>query len=373
MHEITVDVLIVGAGPAGASLACFLASYGISGLVISKASSTSEIPKANYTNMAAFECLRDISLEDEARRVAHPVSKFSTYHRICKSLAGEEIFRAYTFGNDPHRHGDYADASPCEIMSLPQSRLEPILIRYASRNRFPVRFNTSLLGFKQLPDAGGVESTILHNSTMLKTLVRSKYLCAADGASSMIVRELELPLHELPGGGLSINLHVEADLTHLVKDTPGLLHIMTRPDKPQPYFGILGMARFIKPWTEWVIVLICRPGITRVEASTEEIMARAKELIGDDSVEMRLKNMSIWRTNECYAEQYSKGDVFCLGDSVHRHPPQNGLGSNTCIQGKSRLSWINSFLAGETRMPRIHQYIERGSFCKTRSSALGEY
>ena len=37
--------------------------------------------------------------------------------------------------------------------------------------------------------------------TQQKILVRSKYLCGADGASSRIVRELQLPLHNLPGGG----------------------------------------------------------------------------------------------------------------------------------------------------------------------------
>ena len=30
---------------------------------------------------------------------------------------------------------------------------------------------------------------------------------------------------------------------------------------------------------------------------------------------------------------------FCLGDAVHRHPPLNGLGSNTCIQDAFNLAW----------------------------------
>ena len=29
----------------------------------------------------------------------------------------------------------------------------------------------------------------------------------------------------------------------------------------------------------------------------------------------------------------------CLGDAVHRHPPMNGLGSNTCIQDAFNLAW----------------------------------
>ena len=30
---------------------------------------------------------------------------------------------------------------------------------------------------------------------------------------------------------------------------------------------------------------------------------------------------------------------LCLGDAVHRHPPFNGLGSNTCIQDAFNLAW----------------------------------
>jgi 2,4-dichlorophenol 6-monooxygenase len=40
-----------------------------------------------------------------------------------------------------------------------------------------------------------------------------------------------------------------------------------------------------------------------------------------------------------YAEQYSVGRVFCAGDAVHRHPPSNGLGSNTSIQDSYNMAW----------------------------------
>ena len=126
-----------------------------------------------------------------------------------------------------------------------------------------------------------------------------------------------------------------------MKTSPGLLHVLTRPDKPQPSFGILGIARFIKPWTEWVIVLIAHPTVTKITATESEIMARVHELIGDPTISIKLKNKSIWRTNECYAEQYSNslGNIHCLGDAVHRHPPHNGLGSNTGIQDAFNLAW----------------------------------
>lgn len=46
---IEVEILIVGAGPAGASLGCFLGQNGVKGLIITAASSTVRTPRAHYT------------------------------------------------------------------------------------------------------------------------------------------------------------------------------------------------------------------------------------------------------------------------------------------------------------------------------------
>jgi 2,4-dichlorophenol 6-monooxygenase len=40
-----------------------------------------------------------------------------------------------------------------------------------------------------------------------------------------------------------------------------------------------------------------------------------------------------------YALENTRGRVFCMGDAVHRHPPSNGLGSNTSIQDAYNLAW----------------------------------
>ena len=85
-------------------------------------------------------------------------------------------------------------------------------MRYATQNGFQNRFNTRLLSFEQDEKTGWIESLVEDLITKQKVLVRSKYLCGADGAGSRIVRELQLPLHDVPGGGLSINLLVEADM-----------------------------------------------------------------------------------------------------------------------------------------------------------------
>jgi len=80
---------------------------------------------------------------------------------------------------------------------------------------------------------------------------------------------------------------------------------------------------------------------SQLPSSKEGYLPRVKDFIGDDSVEVNIINVSHWKINETVAEYYTapEGDVFCLGDAVHRHPPFNGLGSNTCIQDAFNLAW----------------------------------
>lgn len=84
--SVETDVLIVGTGPAGASLACFLASYGgkqspawlsninintervgIKGIMIGATSSTADGPRAHITNMAAMGQSVPLTLMDALR------------------------------------------------------------------------------------------------------------------------------------------------------------------------------------------------------------------------------------------------------------------------------------------------------------------
>ena len=67
---VETDVLVVGAGPAGASSAVFLSKHGVRTIMISRHRSTSETPQAHITNQRAMEALRDAGLEPACRAVA---------------------------------------------------------------------------------------------------------------------------------------------------------------------------------------------------------------------------------------------------------------------------------------------------------------
>lgn len=212
---VETDLLVVGTGPAGASLACFLASHGLKGIMIGAASGSAETPRAHITNMAALECLRDIDLEAECIKQATE-GDCMQHTRWGRSMAGEEYARIHSWGNDPKRKGDYEAASPCKHVDLPQTLLEPILVRHATLHGFICRFDTTLLAFDR-EETGTVVSEVRDNITSQVYKIRSKYLFGCDGGRSQIMRQLGIPLIKKPGQGLAINVLVKVSESEMFR------------------------------------------------------------------------------------------------------------------------------------------------------------
>lgn len=148
-NPIETPYLIIGAGPAGASLACFLGDHGLTGIILAAAPGVAATPRAHITNPAGLECLRDINLETACLQAASSGDNM-THTRWCRTMAGDEFARIYSWGHDPHRRGDYAAASPCSHVDLPQTELEPILTTRAVHVGWTLRFDSRLVGFERV-------------------------------------------------------------------------------------------------------------------------------------------------------------------------------------------------------------------------------
>jgi 2,4-dichlorophenol 6-monooxygenase len=73
--------------------------------------------------------------------------------------------------------------------------------------------------------------------------------------------------------------------------------------------------------------------------SEAEAAAVIREYLGLPELELTVTGVDPWDLNSLSASVYQRGRVFCMGDAVHRHPPSNGLGSNTAIQDAFNLAW----------------------------------
>lgn len=101
----------------------------------------------------------------------------------------------------------------------------------------------------------------------------------------------------------------------------------------------MGLVRMIRRWNEWLVVWgydISQPAPKVDEAFALQVV---RDLVGDQTLAVELQSVSTWTVNNMYATRMSSGRVFCMGDATHRHPPSNGLGSNTSIQDGFNLAW----------------------------------
>ena len=138
-HDITTDVLIVGTGPAGSSMAALLSSQGIDNLAINRYRWLANTPRAHITNQRTMEVLRDLGREVEDEAYLHATEQALMGENIfCTSLAGEEIGRMNSWGTHPESAAEHLLSSPTHMNDLPQTYLEPLLYKDRLLARQPV-------------------------------------------------------------------------------------------------------------------------------------------------------------------------------------------------------------------------------------------
>jgi 2,4-dichlorophenol 6-monooxygenase len=219
---------------------------------------------------------------------------------------------------------------------LPQTLLEPILLGNAAARGTRVRFDTEYLSLAQ--DADGVTATVRDRLDGREYRIRAKYVIGADGGRSKVAEDVGLPMEGRMGKGGSMNIVFEAGLSRHVAHRPSVLYWVVQPGSDIGGIG-MGPVRMVRPWNEWLIVWGYDIDGPPPELTDAEAVGIARNLIGDGDVPIRVKSTSLWTVNHLYATRYSEGRVFCMGDAVHRHPPSNGLGSNTSIQDAYNLAW----------------------------------
>jgi len=359
MADFSTDVLIIGTGPAGSATAALLSTYGIENMAINRYRWLANTPRAHITNQRTMEVLRDLGrdVEDEAYLFAAH-QELMGENVFCESLAGEEIGRMKSWGNHPLSKAEHLMASPTMMNDLPQTFMEPLLFKTACSRGTQARMSSQYLSHEQ--DAEGVTTTCLDRLSGKEFTVRSKYLVGADGGNSLVAEHAGLPFEGKMGVGGSMNILFRADLSKYVAHRPSVLYWVMQPGADVGGIG-MGLVRMVRPWNEWLIVWgydINQPAPEVDEAMATDV---ARQLVGDPDLTIELISANTWTVNNMYATHMQKDRVFIMGDAAHRHPPSNGLGSNTSIQDSFNLAWkLAAVLKGQAGEALLDSYsVER--------------
>ncbi|MGH3517689.1 MAG: FAD-dependent monooxygenase [Haloechinothrix sp.] len=334
MSRIDTDVLVVGAGPAGLTAATLLAEYGVDAIAITKHAGTANSPRAHITNQRTMEVFRDLGIEEQVKDVAVP-NELMGNNVWATSFAGRELARLMTWGSGVTRKADYEAASPSAMCNIPQHILEPVILRAGQQRGADIRFSAELITLEQSEES--VRAFVRERITGREYEIRARYAIGADGGRSTVAQQAGFEFDGESGLGWAANVWLEADLTKYTAHRPGTLYWICQPGND--YWVGSGTFICVKPWTEWVMLFMYDPNEGEPDLSEDAVRSRASTIIGDPDVGVRIKSVSKWQINHMVARAYRRGRVFLAGDAAHRHPPANGLGTNTSVQDSFNLAW----------------------------------
>ena len=325
---MNTQVLIVGAGPVGLTLAIDLGKQGIDCILIEKKEAPEFLPKMERCNARTMEIYRRLGIAGKIREAG---------------LDGDvpmDVYVVTRMTEPPLLHLEYASVNTAlaeiaasEDTSLPaesyqlvsQYTLEPVLKSVAeSLPSVRVMYGHEFVAFTQ--DETGVSTTV--RTTGGETLtIRSAYMAGCDGGASRVRKALDISLR---GEGNILKLR---QALYVCDELFDRLPLGEGPGHGRHYHVADNQSSFLimqdstRHWTLHAVV------------EDDAAMAAQFEKIVGVPVDYEMLYVGEWKQNLLLADRYGEDRVFLAGDAAHLVIPTGGLGMNTGVGDAIDLSW----------------------------------
>jgi len=310
MREFDCDILVVGLGPVGDSLAALCALHGLSVTAIDREPDIYPLPRA-----AVFD--------DEIMRIFQMIGIAESVEPLCRvpdryqflTADGEVLL-------DFHEEGE-SKFGWSSAYALHQPGVERALRNRLADLDVDLRLSTEFVRLTQFEN--GVEAVIRANGA--EQAVFSKYVVGCGGAWG--------PVREAIGTEL---FDYGFDEPWLVLDTiirephhlPAVAQQICDPKRPVTHLKMSG-DRF-----RWEFMM--KPGETEEQMLTDEFI-RTLLSPWDIWEHLEIERRAVYRFHGLVAEKWRDKRVLIAGDSAHQMPPFAGQGMCSGIRDAANLAW----------------------------------
>lgn len=309
------NVLIVGAGPTGLTLACELARRRVSFRLIEAVPGPQPGSRGKGIQPRTLEVFGDLGIVDRVianGRMAMPIRSTAPDGQVTLGGAAPETLR-----NRP-------DIPYTASLLIPEWRIEEALRLRLAELGGGIEFGTALVSFEQWDD--GVTAVVVKGGRT--ETVTTSWLVGCDGGHSAVRRQAGIAFEgETLETVRMIVADVEVDgldrdVWHVWRHEEGLVSLC-----PLPSTKVFQYQAGIAPGQNPELTL----------ANIQEILERRS---GRRDIRVHEPEWSsLWRANIRLVDRYREGRVFLAGDAAHIHSPAGGQGMNAGIQDSYNLGW----------------------------------
>ncbi|MFE1474652.1 FAD-dependent oxidoreductase [Streptomyces cyaneofuscatus] len=339
MTDASTDVLIVGAGPTGLTLALDLARRGAAVRIVDKSPAHPRTSRAKGPNPRSLEILADLGVVDEvlaAGSAPLPMRVYRDHRPVAET--------------DP-----WADAAPTAATRfgrpwlIAQWRLEEILRARLAGHGVRVELGREVVGLVEEADGHHVDVTFAEGRAE-----RARFVVGCDGAHSPVRKLLGITFdgttaedQVMVSGDVELDHEdLGRDRWHQWFDADGAVMLCPIPGTRTGWWFQAGPERDADG----------RPLAPTLDGF-RRLFTRHTGLPGRHLTRAEL--LSTYRVNVRMADRYRVGRVLLAGDAAHVHAIAGGLGMNTGIQDAFNLGWkLGQVLAGQADAGLLDTYEE---------------
>ncbi|KAJ7580192.1 FAD binding domain-containing protein [Mycena floridula] len=324
MTPSSSSVLIVGAGPAGLCLALSLVQNSISVRIIDKLQTYRIGRKGMGVQPRTLELHKFLGTLDEVLKKGAPTSLLWTYDpldgtkivKTTQAIPVDEVTPSCPYPNLLCIGQDHHEA-------IFRSRLEALGVF--------VELSTELVSFEEKPDRVVAHMVSIRDGEKVAETAEFHWLVGADGASSMVRKQLNLKLlGETRDEGYTItgDIFVEKGLSTEAWHIWGSMQTQL--------FSLFAAGSNLFTFNARLVDTEKAKQITE----RQELIDLFYEITGRRDVEFgELRTISLWKPNIRMVDSFGRGRVFITGDASHVHSPSGGQGLNSGLQDSFNLGW----------------------------------